>query len=230
MSRRWDFGDIADRFDESVAGNTRAIERKWDHISTGERRVATVLDLPELDHIDTRLSTVVATDYIELPPSIVHIYSVFDLTTSSPMHKEESLRHRARFLESDGLPPTGAPYKWIRAASPAGEARLYYRDRPTAVSTFLLDTKQLPDLRADEDRAKHPVTPAQYDEALLRFALWDYYDTARGKDSEETAFLRSLAQQSQQSAMSLLSSQSQPKAEEDKAQHGRMHQRGYQMW
>ena len=161
------------------------------------------------------------TDWIPLPSSIIFIYSVFDSSTDNEIYRDTNLRHAARFRDGD-LPPVGAVTRWIRA-----EDRLYYRDRPAESVKLLLDYKYLPDNLTAEDATRNPETPPQYDEALLRFAISDYYTTTSGDDLEETMAMRQLASMAETSALQMMGMMPDPKAQDTKGRHDTMIQRGY---
>lgn len=222
MPKRWNFADIEERFVEAIGKESRGSGRRWDHISSAHRRIATTVDLPEFDHRNHSIPTDPATDWVEVPSSWIFIYSVFDSSTDNEIYRDTNLRHHARFRETDGLPPVGAVTRYLRA-----EDRIYYRDRPAESVDLVFDYKYLPDNvnQADEDRI--PETPAQYDEALLRFAISDYYETIPGDDEQQTLMLRQLGQASEQAGMKILGMMFDPKTEETKGRHDTMRQRGY---
>lgn len=223
MPKRWNFGDIELRFVEAIGKESRGSGRRWDHISSAHRRIALELDLPEFDHRNLVLPTEPALDFVTLPDSVVFIYSIFDSSTDNEVYRDTNLRHISRFRDGD-LPPVGSLTRYLRA-----ENRIYYRDRPAESVDLIIDFKYLPDNLTQAEAAQSPETPAQYDEALLRFAIADYYETAPGDDEAQTLALRQLGEAAEQSAMKKIGKMFDPKTQETKGRHDTMRQRGYRM-
>lgn len=218
---RWTWGDISERFIEAIGKESRGGGRRDDHLSSAHRRVATELDLPEFDHRNLQLPTNPETDWVELPDSVVFIYSVFDSSTDTEIYRDANLRHHGRFRDGD-LPPVGALTRYIRA-----EDRIYLRDRPSESVNILIDYKYLPDNLSGDESEEFPETPAQYDEAILRYAIADYYETAPSADSEELALNQQRAQIANMAGVRVIQGMFDPKTEESKGRHDTMRQRGY---
>lgn len=183
MSMTW--ATIKDMYLEATGNNPKA-EQEWSvHQTEGYRRVAGELDIPELRQPEA--SFVIAADgsggwldYFELAGEC-DVYAIESLHNSTDgllmLPEPGGMSGRSRHLEPTDddttrpRPPAGTPQWWVREGS-----RIYVRDRPQRSTRIEIRFHiQVPQITA-ADLDDHPLTPQQYDRALVLAAAESFYE------------------------------------------------------
>lgn len=186
-----DWSEALDLYKEATGNDPRA-EQEWrTHLTEGYRRIASALDIPELRQPEasfvieeTAPASGVWLDYFDLSGEcdIYAIESLHNSTDGVMMIPETGgMSGRSRYLEPTGddstrpTPPAGTPQWWVREGS-----RIYVRDRPSRSTRieirFHIQVAQL----TDSDLDNHPLTPAQYDRAIVLAAAESFYEMHPG--------------------------------------------------
>ena len=169
------WGELRKKYLQAVGKRNSAEQEAFDHLSEGYRRVASRLDLPELRVPDATVTVAEDDNYFDHDCDAYAIRSIYNSTDGQTMHEESGgMAGYNRFLESSAVgtpkPPRGTPTRYVRAGN-----RVYFRDRPTRSTIFVIQFDlQVPDI-ALADINEHPVTPAQYDMSIVYAAARSYY-------------------------------------------------------
>lgn len=169
------WGELRKKFLGAVGKRNSAEQEAWDHLSEGYRRVASQLDLPELRVPDATVTVALGDHYFDYDCDAYAIRSIFNSTDGQPMHQESGgLAGYNRFLEASSAgtpkPPSGTPTRYVRAGN-----RVYFRDRAARETIFVVQFDlQVPEITASNIN-EHPVTPAQYDLAIVYLAVRAYF-------------------------------------------------------
>jgi hypothetical protein len=148
------------------------VNEAWDHLSEANRRVLSLVDVPEL--VTTSNVTVTAgNDYADKPATCYHLLSVFNLADSFAMHPEPGgMLGRARYLTTTGKPPSGSATHFFEDGT-----RIYVRDTPSVNTSLQLRFRTAPAAITDADVDSSPLTPDRYDWAFVHAALRNFYQT-----------------------------------------------------
>lgn len=172
MARTWKA--LRDLAIQACGGTPRAENEMWSHLSEAHRLLASQLDVPELASIDTDVLITSGTDNVAVSTidfSVFAILDCFNKTDRIPMFPEPfGMSGRRMYLEETGLPPAGSVTHYCRDGS-----KLYVRETPTEDTTIMVRVqRQMPDL-SSADATSAPITPQQYDRALVHKAAELYY-------------------------------------------------------
>jgi hypothetical protein len=162
----------------SACGDTAAArEEAWDHLTEGGRAVANdpaLAELPELMGIDESVVITADTDNALISAidlNVFAIQNVLNKTEGFPVNPEPGgMIGRQRYLGTDGLPPSGSVTHYVRDG-----VRLYVRQTPTVNTTLMVRVRRAVVTLTDSDLNLSPITPSQYDEAIILSAAANYY-------------------------------------------------------
>lgn len=172
MARDW--GSIRQLYYQATGGTPRAINEAWSHLSEAHRVVASSVDVPELAGIDDEVIIPAGSDFVEISTIGLPVYAILDVfnkTDGIPMFPEPmGMTGRRTLLDTTGKPPVGALCNYQRDGS-----RLYVRGTAEVDTTLRVRVqRQLLDL-TDADVLTTPVTPQQFDRAIVHKAAELYY-------------------------------------------------------
>lgn len=169
------WGELRKKYLSAVGKRTSAEQEAWDHLSEGYRRVASRLDLAELRVPDATVTVAADAHYFEHDCDAYAIRSVFNSTDGQPMHQEHGgMAGYNRYLEPSSAgtpkPPAGTPTRYVRVGN-----KVFFRDRAARETIFVIQFDfQVPAIVA-ADINNHPVTPPQYDIAIVYLAVRSYF-------------------------------------------------------
>jgi len=171
MSMTW--GEIYGIFLTSAGNTEDAAKESWQHLNYAHRRITSSLDLPELHVPDATITTTADQDWITAPSVIRSIDWIEDTTTGRKLDPEPGgMRGRARYMESGEVrPPTGVMSFYV----PKGN-KIYLRDTPDSADQLLVSFWAHPDNVGDADIDDYPLTTQEYDMALAKMALGNFFD------------------------------------------------------
>lgn len=229
MSMTW--GELRDLFFAATGETGIADKEVWTHLTEGYRRVASHpgVEVPELTNPDSTFTITEATsggedwpDFFEVACDVYAIKSLYNETDGYPMYPESGgMTGRERFLEAGGSPPRGGVRWWVREGT-----RIYVREAPEADTAVRIRFKtQVPQLDSTY-ASKHPLTPPQYELAILNFALESFNTIHKPKNQEGNPLL-SVARDHREQAQSILDRSIDPRAIEDRSRHQRIRLAGY---
>lgn len=174
MSLTW--GQIRKYVIEAAGGPGAVQEEVWDHVTEGYRFVAThpAVEVPELSAIDELLTVTSGQDRVAISSidfDVFAIQSVFNLTSGYILYPDPGgMLGRERYLQTTGKPPSGSITNYTRDG-----AYLYVRNTPTADTSLRVRVlRQVPAI-GDADINSSPITPAQYDWAIIHAATANFY-------------------------------------------------------
>jgi hypothetical protein len=223
--------EISELFSRAAGDAGIAEVEKWTHLTEGYRRVAShpEVEVPELTNPDATYTVTEATpsgedwpDYFEVDCGVYAIKSLYNETDGFPMYPEPGgATGRERYLEAGGLPPRGGVRWWVREGT-----RIYLREAPEADTTIRIRFKvQVPELTS-ADADKHPLTPAQYDMAILHEALSSFFAVHKPKNAEGVPIVSTSRDHGAQ-AEAVIRRSIDPRAVEDRSRHQRIRLAGY---
>jgi hypothetical protein len=229
MSMTW--SELAELFVRGTGEGGIAEIEKWTHLTEGYRRVASHprVEVPELTNPDATFTIEESApdaadwpDYFETDCDVYAIKSLTNETEGFPMYPESGgLTGRQRFLEPGGEPPRGGVRWWAREGT-----RIYVREAPAADTTIRIRFKvQVPQLDATYED-KHPLTPPQYELAILHAALESFYAVHK-PPAEEGVPALAVAREHAGQAESIIARSVDPRAIEDRSRHQRIRLAGY---
>lgn len=173
------FTDVR-RFFLAAAGDEAIARAEWPfHVSEGYRQVCARIDLPELQKVEP--ATVLAnTDSVSIPSFDQNVYAVlnvYNATEGFPMRPEPGgMVGRDRYLlaGNPARPPTGSVTDYIHDGT-----LLYVRYMPTADTLLQIRVRQQPPNvgEAEASAGTMPLTPDQYDWAIVHLAVANFYLT-----------------------------------------------------
>lgn len=172
MARDW--ASLQYLFLQATGGTPRALHESWSHLSEAYRLLAAEIDVPELAAIDETVTVTAGNDYVDVSGIDYTVYAILDVfnkTAGTPMFPEPSgMTGRRLYLETTGKPAEGTLTHYQRDGS-----RLYVRGTAAVNTTLMVRVqRQMPDISA-ADSASAPLTPQQYDRALVHKAAELYY-------------------------------------------------------
>ncbi len=172
-----------------VTGATQdAHDEKWDHLNYAHRELCAHLELPELHVPDAEVTTVHQQDYIDVDDDVYNVDWIVDQSTGRKLNPEPGgMRGRARFIESgETRPPLGSHAFWVRKGS-----RIWLRDTPQQGAAgagsepkLLISFRFHPPVVGKDNWSEHPITPNQYDMALLKWAAANFFELHPPKNQE----------------------------------------------
>lgn len=158
-------------FLDAVGGATAASDPDiWVYLDQGRQRVISSVEIPQL--YETADFTVLAgNDYVALTSAVYHLSTVYNRTDGIPCHEEpDGMGGRNRQLQvTTGKPSTGSVTHWWRDGT-----KLFVRGTPSADTTLQIRYMKQPATLSDADLNAEPITPPQYDLAIVQGAVSAY--------------------------------------------------------
>lgn len=200
MSLQW--GDILDLYTNGCldmgASPELVNKEKYTHATESIRRICAILELPELYMPDATFDTVANQDWVLIDPDVYSIHSIQQQSTGLKLRPEPGgFRGRMRYYEAGQQRPplSNACAFYVRKGT-----KLYLRDTPNAILTFSASFRFHPPPVTSADLAEHPVTPQQYDMAIVKGAMGSYFDLHPPKfdGNPDPSYGRNLIEQSKQ--------------------------------
>lgn len=215
-----DWANITDLYMSGCGGSQACADERFLHLTEGYRGVCGSLDIPELYITGATEPTKAGQDYIEMDPDVYSMHSVVLQDTGQKLDPEPAgFRGRTRFYEAgQSRPPVSAGINfYVRKGN-----RLWLRDTPADVYTLILDFKlHPPAITSSTDLTEHPITPPQYDMAIVRWAMGNYFLVHPGDNPKHGDDLIAGAQQALHAAVE------DPVMNDVKDGRGFISQRGY---
>lgn len=215
------FGEILDLYLKGCGRTPEAQAERWAHLNDAYRKVCAQLELAEL-HVPNAEVTVPANqDFVDMDCDVYSIDWVFSKNIQRRCEPEEAgMRGRARFLDENGKPFSGHIYRYARAGN-----RLWFRDLDDVETNLLISFRFHPPKIDDSQFDKHPITPPQYDMAIVRWGIGNYFMIHPPERDGQTLFDH--GQQIIQRAQQDLALPKSQKAEENKDRRHMIRQPGY---
>lgn len=222
MSLTW--GRIRKYFIDGCGEQTAAINEAWEHLSEANRRVLSLVDVPEL--VTTAEVNVLADeDFVAKPATCYHLLSVVNLTDSYAMHPEPGgMLGRARYLVSTGKPPSGSATHFFEDG-----AKIYVRDTPSVLTSLQLRFRTQPAAITEADIDSSPLTPDRYDWAFVHAAIRNFYQVHPSLNVIEADTHVSLADKAERALQAVLGEPRPAYAEVNKGAYHVMRLSGYNM-
>jgi hypothetical protein len=178
------FRDIRELYRQATQEDPRADQAWTLHLTEGYRKVASMLDVPELRQPEASfvIQEDPATsgeylDYFDTDADVYAISNLFNATSGQTMHPEPGgMAGRDRYLEPTGddtsrpRPPAGEVTHWTRQGN-----RIYVRDRPKISTRIEIRFHIQVPLLSESMLEEHPRTPDQYDLAIAQAAAESFY-------------------------------------------------------
>lgn len=171
------WAQILKRYIAACGDTPAARDEAFDHLTEGGRAVANdaaLAELPDLMGIDESVVITADTDNALISTidlNVFAIQNVFNKTEGFPMNPEPGgMIGRQRYLETTGLPPSGSVTHYVRDG-----VRLYVRQTPTANTTLMVRVRRAVVTLTNSDLNLSPITPPQYDEAIIFHAAANYF-------------------------------------------------------
>lgn len=211
------------------AGDSEAARAEaWLHLTEGYREVASRVPVPEMFTVDDGVIVPAGQDYVDVSVIDSDVYSIMDIfnvTGNFPIYPEPGgMTGRNRYLSDNGRPAAGAVTNYQRDGS-----RLWVRNTPSVATTLRVrlhqQTPQL-DLSMANDS---PLTPDQYDMAILFSALENYFNLHPRIEKIESGAMMSMSDKYRTSKEAKLAAPTPPRVEEDKGRNETMRLRGYRL-
>jgi hypothetical protein len=215
---------VRDMYERACDSSELAIHETWLHINYAYRRVCAVLELPELHVPDATVDTVANQDYINMDSDVYSIDWIQDQETARKLDPEPNgMRGRVRFFESgEARPALGVPQFYVRKGN-----KIYLRDTPDAIRTLNIGFRFHPAEVDSSDETKHPITPPQYDMAMVKIAAGNYFELHPPTNALDGTLDFTRGQQLKQSGITDLSEPKSPAAEENLDRRQYLRQEGY---
>lgn len=197
------------------------------HLSEGYREVASRVDVPELSAVDEAVVVKSGSDFVDVGNVDFDIYAlldVYNVTGNYPMYIEPAgMTGRNRFLSSNGQPPSGSVTHWQRDGS-----RVWVRNTPSADTTLRLRVRQQTPTITSAMLNDRPITPPQYDMAVVFAAVENFYNLHPKIESDGNQQVI-LSQKYQAAKEAKLAAPRDVRVEEDRAHAETMRLRGYRL-
>lgn len=223
----------------SACGGATAADQEWPvHLTQGYRRVASELDVPELhqpeasaDVKEDPANPGTYLDYVEMDCGVYQIDSVVNLTKGIIMYPEpKGIVGRNQYIVETtgtyGMPPKGDVTHYLRRGN-----RLLVRDRPRDGEPVKLAVHfkiQVPDVTAD-DLNSHPLTPSQYDMAIVHRAAESFFLMHKEANKPSGAGEPPPSVLHYEAANNALVRSQDPKVEEDRPRNETIRVAGYRL-
>lgn len=199
-------------------------QERWDHINFAYRWLFGKLKVPEVNIPDATKQTVANQDWIEVDNDLYAVGSIVNTTDGRKLDPErDGFRGRSRYIEAGTtMPPTGSPQFYIRQGN-----KIWLRDTPDAVYDLLVSFRFLPEWVDDKtDLSQHPITPGQYDMAIVYRALGSFF-TMHPPMNQDGQPDRGRAQELKQEARDIVGEMVSPADEENLDRRQYVRQAGY---
>lgn len=171
------FAQLRALFLSAVGDNASAREECWSHLTEGYRLVTVDpgVKVPELASIDESVTIALGADYAEMTAvdfSVFAILNVFNVTSGYPLEPEPGgMEARARYLQAaTGKPPSGAITHYQHDGT-----RLYVRNTPDVATALMVRARKQVAALSDADLNSSPLTPPNFDFAILYNAVGSYH-------------------------------------------------------
>lgn len=225
MSQTW--AQLRLAFLQGAGDSETARAEVWLHLSEGYREVASRLPVPELYGVDDSVVIPSGRDYFEVAGIDLDLYAlmdVYNVTGNFPMYPEPAgMTGRNRFLSDNGKPPSGSVTNYQREGS-----RVWVRNTPSVDTTVRIHVRLQTPMLSMAMVNDIPLTPSQYDMAILFAALENYYNLHPKIEGEGSSQII-LSQKYQSAKEAKLGAPTPPRVEEDKAHSETMRLRGYRL-
>jgi hypothetical protein len=218
------WGRIRRYFIDGCSEETAAINEAWDHLSEANRRVLSLVDVPEL--VTTSTATITAnTDNITKPALAYHLLTVVNLTDSYEMHPEPGgMLGRGRYIQSTGKPPSGSATHYFEDG-----AKIFFRDMPSVDTSIQLRYRTAPAAITEADIDGSPLTPDRYDWAFVHAAIRNYYQAHPSANAIDGETHVTLADKAERALQAVLGEPRPAYSEVNKAVYHTMRLSGYNM-
>lgn len=222
------WGQLRDLYLSAIGDNAAGREERWTHLTKGFRQVTVDpdVDIPELAAIDESLVIAAGADYAEMSGldfTVFALLNVFNKTDGVPLNPEPGgMEGRARYLDTTGKPPSGAVTHYMRDGT-----KLYVRNTPSVETTLSVRARRQITALTDADISSTPLTPPQYDHAIVYFAVGSFY-ALHPKMSGEGLPIREDERYNSMGKAEILRVKH-PRQVEDKVRRETMRLRGYSM-
>lgn len=196
---------------------------RFAHLNFAYRHLCGVLELPELHLSNATVTTVDGQDWVEMDCDVFSIDWIVNKSTGRKLDPEPAgSRGRAEFFEVGEDKPSEGPINfWVRRGN-----RLYLRNTPDDEIDLTVSFRFHPPTITVADLAEHPITPAQYDWALVRMAASNYFSIHIPMSNEGLPdYGRS--ERFMQQAIEQINQLKHPVAEEQKDRRDYIRQAGY---
>jgi hypothetical protein len=160
-------------FLRSAGESADAHQERWQHLNFGYRWLFGKIKVPEVYIPDATVNTTATEDWINVDNDLYSIGSIVNTTDGRKLDPErDGMRGRSRYIDAGTTkPPTGSPQYYIRQGN-----KIWLRDTPDAVYALLISFRFLPEwIDENTDLTQHPITPAQYDMAIVFRALGSFF-------------------------------------------------------
>jgi hypothetical protein len=228
MSMTW--AQIRMAFLQAAGDSEQAREEAALHVSEGYREIAAGSDVPELAAIDSLVPVPAGVDYTDVAAVDFSVYALLDaynVTGGYPLYPEPGgMTGRNRFMGTTGIPPLGTITNYQRDGG-----RIYWRNTPASDAQIRLRVRlQTPTITLAADTLNEsPITPAQYDMAIVWAAAESYYTLHPKNEVDGAQAPTPLSQKYRDAKQAKLSVVVNPRVEEDRAHSEVMRLRGYRM-
>jgi hypothetical protein len=223
MSLTW--AEIIDLYHNGCGNAQFAFKERFTHVTEAYRGASSLLELPELYMPNATIATVANQDWVEVDPDVYSLVSASLKDTGLKLTPEPGgFRGRQRYYESDQVRPpvSGSVSFYVRKGN-----RVYLRDTPDAIMTLIFAFRMHPPpVTSSTDLTEHPITPQQYDMALVRWAMGSYY-SIHPPQVGENAFDLQKGPSLVKAAQEMLIERRNPAAEEKLDTQHYMRQQGY---
>ncbi len=225
MSMTW--GQLRIGFLQATGDSESAREEAYMHLSEGYREIASRVDVPEMNAIDSAVVVPAGADFVEVSTIDFETYAlldVYNVTGNFPVFIEPAgMTGRNRFLSNNGVPPSGSLTNFQRDGT-----KIYIRNVPTVDTTLRLRIRlQTPTITIALLNSR-PITPPQYDMAILFAAVENFYNLhprIEGEGSQQII----LSQKYQAAKEAKLAAPADVRVEEDRSHSETMRLRGYRL-
>jgi hypothetical protein len=165
------WSEILKLYLNAVGDAPAAYTERWLHLNTSYRKVASNLDVDQLEEDVSVLTTTAGVDYVTLPTDVFHVLSCHNTTNGYPVQPEPSgMRGRERYYAAlTGMPDSGQPLFYATT-----NGKLYLRNTPDAVYSLNLRYKIQPPSVSDTDLASSPLTPSEWDFSVIAGAAANF--------------------------------------------------------
>lgn len=163
-------------FLQLVGDSQVAREEAWGHLSEGYRSVATHKDVevPELNAFDEAVTVTAGNDFVAVSSIDLRVFAIldgFNVTQGFEIYQEPGgMVGRNRFLDTTGKPPAGEITNYQRDG-----VRVYVRNTPSVDTVLRFRVRQQTPVLTAADANGSPLTPSEYDSAILFGAAESFY-------------------------------------------------------
>lgn len=218
------WGEILEMYRRTCGQAEYAVDEQYQHLNYAYKRACSMLDLPELYVPQAEVQTVALQDWIDVDCDVYSIEWIQDRNTGTKLKPEQNgMRGRARYIEAgESRPPLGIPIWYVRKGS-----RIWLRDTPEDARTLMLSFRFNPADVDDTVLTEHPITPPQYDHAIIKLAAANYFELHPPENSVDGGLDMQKAQVLKSGALADLTEPTPPSKEENLDKQTVMRQLGY---